>query len=104
MWNVSCEKSFQELKTKLTTALVLLISSPYEPFCIYSDASKTGLGYVLMQNRRVVTYTSKQLRPHEENYPTHDFELVAAVFTLKIWRHYLYGTQFEVSTNHKSFK
>ena len=54
--------------------------------------------------RRVVGYGSKQLKNHEQNYPTHDLELAAIVFTLKIWRHYLYGEQFEVFSNHKSLK
>ena len=58
---------------------------------IFSDASLNGLGYVLMQEGKVVAYASRQLKPHEKNYPTHDLELAAIVFALKIWRHYLYG-------------
>ena len=58
---------------------------------MYYDASNDGLGCVLMQSRKVVTYGSRQLKNHEQNYPTHDMELVAVVFALKIWRHYLYG-------------
>ena len=60
-------------------------------FTIYSDASRKGLGYVLMQHGKVVAYASKQLKPYEQNYPTHDLELAAMIFALKIWRHYLYG-------------
>ena len=71
---------------------------------IYCDASKMGLGGVLMQNDKVVAYASRQLRTHEINYPTHDLELVAVVFVLKIWRHYLYGSRFEVFSDHKSLK
>ena len=71
---------------------------------MYCDASKDGLGYVLMQFERIVAYDSRQLKNHEENYPTHDMELAAIVFALKIWRHHLYGEQFEVFLDHKSLK
>ena len=71
---------------------------------IYSDASKTGLGAVLMQNGNVVAYASRQLKTHERNYPTHDLELAAVVFALKIWRHYLYGNKCEIYTDHQSLK
>ena len=60
--------------------------------------------YMLMQNRQVVAYVSRQLKVHEKNYPTHDLELAAVVFVLKIWRHYLYGSRFEVFSDHKSLK
>ena len=68
------------------------------------DASRIGLGCVLMQNRRVVAYASLQLKKHEQNYPIHDLEMAAVVFILKIWRHYLYGVTYEICTNHKSLK
>ena len=71
---------------------------------MYCDASKDGLGYVLMQSGGVVAYGSRQLKNHEKNYSTHDLELVAIVFSFKIWRHYLYGEQFEVCSYHKSLK
>ena len=71
---------------------------------MYCDASKDGLRCVLMQFGKVVAYGSRQLKNHEQNYPTHDMELAAVVFALKIWRHYLYGEQFEVFTDHKSLK
>ena len=71
---------------------------------MYYDASRDGLGCVLMQSERVVFYGSRQLKNHEQNYPTHDLELVAIVFTLHILRHYLYGEQFEVFSDHKSLK
>ena len=71
---------------------------------MYCDASKDGLRCVLMQSERVVAYGSHQLKNHEQNYPTHDMELAAIVFTLKIWRHYLYGERFEVFSDHKSLK
>ena len=57
-------------------------------YVVYCDASRVDLGYVLMQERRVITYTSRQLKKHEQNYPTHDLEMVAVIFTLKIWKHY----------------
>ncbi|KAG8489687.1 hypothetical protein CXB51_017701 [Gossypium anomalum] len=68
------------------------------------DASHIGLGCVLMQEDKVVTYTSRQLKPHEANYSTHDLELAAVVFILKIWRHYLYGEKSIICTDHKSLK
>ena len=71
---------------------------------MYCDASKDEPGCVLMRSRRVVAYGSRQLKNHERKYPTHDMELAAIVFTLKIWRHYLYGEQFEVFLDHKSLK
>ena len=71
---------------------------------MYCDASKDGLGCVLMQSRRVVAYGSRQLKNHEQNYPTHDLELAAISFALKIWHHYLYGEQFKVFSYHKSLK
>ena len=71
---------------------------------VYSDASQQGLGYVLMQNDRLIVYASRQLKKHEENYPTHDLELAAVVFALKIWRHYLYGVPCRIFTDHKSFQ
>ena len=89
-WTPECEQSFQDLKEKLTTAPVLTLPNPHGPFEVYCDASKKGLGCVLMQNKSVVAYASRQLKPHERNYLTHDLELAAIVFTLKIWRHHLY--------------
>ena len=71
---------------------------------MYCDASRAGLRCVLMQFGRVVAYGSHQLKNHEQNYPTHDLELAAVVFALKIWHHYLYGEEFEVYLDHKSLK
>ncbi|KAL0534368.1 hypothetical protein IC582_028658 [Cucumis melo] len=75
-------------------------------FCLEQgiDASKKGLGCVLMQQGKVVAYASRQLKSHEQNYPTHDLELAAVVFALKIWRHYLYGEKIQIFTDHKSLK
>src|SRR3954464_8076766 len=71
---------------------------------IYCDASRQGLGCILMQDRHVVAYASRQLRPYEENYPTHDLELAAVVHALKTWRHYLLGNRREIFTDHQSLK
>jgi len=80
VWTKKCENSFQELKKRLTTSPVLALSDPTGHFVIFYDASKMGLGCVLMQDRRVVAYASRQLRTHEKNYPTHDLELAAIVY------------------------
>ncbi|KAI3443800.1 hypothetical protein Pfo_000465 [Paulownia fortunei] len=104
LWTNACERSFEELKQKLTTAPVLTIPTGIGGFVVYSDASKNGLGAVLMQNGKVIAYASRQLKEYEKNYPTHDLELAAVVFALKIWRHYLYGEKCEIYTDHKSLK
>ncbi|WP_369007455.1 ribonuclease H family protein, partial [Pseudomonas syringae] len=93
-----CDAAFEILKDKLTTAPVLAIPVEGELFRVYSDASLLGLGGVLMQLEKVIAYASRQLRIHEEHYPTHDLELAAVVFALKSWRHYLYGVKFELYT------
>ncbi|MCL0166038.1 Ty3/Gypsy family RNase HI domain-containing protein, partial [Klebsiella pneumoniae] len=98
------DKSFEELKKKLVSAPVLILPDQTKDFQVYCDASRHGLGCVLMQEGRVVAYASRQLRPHEGNYPTHDLELAAVVHALKIWRHYLIGNRCEVYTDHKSLK
>ena len=103
-WTDDCEQSFQELKKRLITAPVLTVPAETGEFCIYSDASRKGLGCVLMQNGKVIAYASRQLKSYESNYPTHDLELAAVVFALKIWRHYLYGSRCEIFTDHKSLK
>jgi len=104
VWDTHCECSFQTLKEKLTMTPVLVLLNPREPFEVYCDASKMGLGGVLMQNGQVVVYASRQLKTHERNYPTHDLELAAVVFALKVWRHYLFDSKFEVFSDHKSLK
>lgn len=104
IWSEACEKAFQELKKRLTSAPVLALPESDVGYEIYSDASKNGLGCALMQNGKVVAYASRQLRSHEQNYPTHDLELAAVVFALKIWRHYLIGEPCKIYTDHKSLK
>ncbi|KAL0549679.1 hypothetical protein IC582_014166 [Cucumis melo] len=81
VWSKACEDSFQTLKQKLVTAPVLTVPDGSGSFVIYSDASKKGLGCVLMQQGKVVAYASRQLKSHEQNYPTHDLELAAVIFT-----------------------
>jgi ribonuclease HI len=103
-WTSACETSFQELKNRLTTALILVMLDMEKPFSIYCDTSGQGLGCILMQDSHMVAYASRQLRKHEAHYPTHDLELAAVVHALKIWRHYLMGKRCEVYTDHKSLK
>ena len=86
-WSPACEAVFQTLKDRLTTAPVLSQPDISKSFDVYCDASRIGLGCVLMQEGRVVAYAFRQLKRHEENYPTHDLELAAVVHALKIWHH-----------------
>ncbi|GKB07319.1 putative reverse transcriptase domain-containing protein [Tanacetum coccineum] len=88
----------------LAGAPILALPEGSEDFIAYCDASKKGLGAVLMQREKVIAYASCQLKIHEKNYTTHDLELGAVVFALKIWRHYLYGTKCTVFTDHKSLQ
>jgi hypothetical protein len=103
-WTKECQVSFEELKKRLTSAPVLILPDITKKIDIYCDASRQGLGYVLMQDGQVVSYASHQLRKHEENYPTHDLELATMVHALKIWRHYLIGHRCEIYSDHKSLK
>ncbi|GJT17483.1 putative reverse transcriptase domain-containing protein, partial [Tanacetum coccineum] len=103
-WGDKQEAAFQTLKTKLCSAPILALPQGAENFIVYCDASHKGLGAVLMQNEKVIAYASRQLKIHEKNYTTHDLELGAVVFALKIWRHYLYGTKCTVFTDHKSLQ
>ncbi|XP_070050983.1 uncharacterized protein [Nicotiana tomentosiformis] len=103
-WTEECEQSFHKLKTCLTTAPILPLPSSSGGFTVFCDASRVGLGDVLMQNGRVIAYASRQLKKHEQKYPTHDLEMAAVVFSLKIWIHYLHGKTCEIYTDHKSLK
>ncbi|GJU40554.1 putative reverse transcriptase domain-containing protein [Tanacetum coccineum] len=98
------ELAFQTLKDKLCNTPVLALPDGPEDFVVYFDASEIGLGCVLMQRGKVIAYASKQLKIQEKNYTTHDLELGAFVFALKIWRHYLYGTKSVIYTDHKSLQ
>ncbi|GKA22269.1 putative reverse transcriptase domain-containing protein [Tanacetum coccineum] len=88
----------------LASAPILALPEGSKDFIAYCDASKKGLGIVLMQREKVIAYALRQLKIHEKNYTTHDLELGAVVFALKIWRHYLYGTKCTVFTDHKSLQ
>ncbi|KAL4010649.1 hypothetical protein IC575_030152 [Cucumis melo] len=103
-WSDKCEQSFQELKKRLVTAPILALPVTGKDYVIYCDASRLGLGCVLMQDGNVIAYASRQLKEHECNYPTHDLELAAVVLELKIWRHYLFGEKCHIFTDHKSLK
>ncbi|GJR43407.1 putative reverse transcriptase domain-containing protein [Tanacetum coccineum] len=103
-WGEKEENAFQLIKQKLCSAPILALLEGSKDFVVYCDASHKGLGAVLMQREKVIAYASRQLKIHEKNYTTHDLELGSVVFTLKIWRHYLYGTKCIVSTDHKSLQ
>jgi hypothetical protein len=102
-WTDACQASFEELKKRLTTAPVVM-PDLQKSFDAYYDASRQGLGCVLMQEGHVIAYASRQLRKQELNYPTNDLELAAVVHALKIWRHYIMGTKCQIYTDHKSLK
>ena len=92
-WGLEQLSPFETLRQKLCEAPVLALPEGMEDFEVYCDASISGLGAVLMQRGHVIAYASRQLKPHETRYPTHDLELGAVVFALKIWRHYLCGVR-----------
>ncbi|GKB49508.1 putative reverse transcriptase domain-containing protein [Tanacetum coccineum] len=104
IWGKDQELAFQLLKQKLCEAPILALPEVNDSFVVYYDASHQGLGAVLMQREKVIAYASRQLKPNEENYTTHDLELGAVVFALKIWRHYMYGTKCTMFTDHKSLQ
>ncbi|GKE73364.1 putative reverse transcriptase domain-containing protein [Tanacetum coccineum] len=97
-WGEKAEAAFLLLKQKLCSAPILALPEGSENFVVYCDASHK----VLMQREKVIAYASRQLKVHEKNYTTHDLELGAVLFALKMWRHYLYGTKCVVFTDHKS--
>ena len=88
----------------MSEAPILTLPERLDNFVVYCDASISGLGVVLMQRVHVIAYSLRQLKPHEENYPTHDLELGVVVFSLKIWRHYMYGVRCTIYTDHKSLR
>ncbi|WMV07684.1 hypothetical protein MTR67_001069, partial [Solanum verrucosum] len=99
-------KGFSIIASPLTKLLQKEVKFIWEgkEYVVYSDASHYGLGLVLMQEGKVISYASRKLKPHELNYPTHDLELAVVVFALKIWRHYLYGEKCHIFVDHKSLK
>ncbi|GKE62008.1 putative reverse transcriptase domain-containing protein, partial [Tanacetum coccineum] len=104
IWGDKQEAAFQLLKQKLCSGPILALPEGSEDFIVYCDALIKGLGTVLMQREKVIAYASRQLKIHEKNYTTHDLELGAVVFALKIWRHYLYGTKCTIFIDHKSLQ
>ncbi|GJW26990.1 putative reverse transcriptase domain-containing protein [Tanacetum coccineum] len=104
VWGDDEEEAFQTLKLKLCSAPILSLPEGSKNFVVYCDASLKGFGAVLLQRENVIAYASRQLRKNEENYTTHDLELGAVVFALRLWRHYLYGTKCTVYTDHKSLQ
>ncbi|GKA52787.1 putative reverse transcriptase domain-containing protein, partial [Tanacetum coccineum] len=103
-WGDKQENVFQTLKDMLCDALILALPEGTDDFVVYCDASNQVFGCVLMQRNKVIAYASRQLKIHEKNYTTHDLELGAVVFALKMWRHYLYGTKSVIYTDHKSLQ
>jgi hypothetical protein len=103
-WSDACDEAFKHLKKLLTTSSVLAQPDTAKPFDVYCDSSGTGLEGVLMQEGRVISYSSRHLRRHEEHYPTHNLELVAVVMALRTWHHYLFGNMVHIYTGHKRLK
>jgi hypothetical protein len=104
VWNAEHDEAFWTLKKLLTTSPMLAQPDITKSFDVFCDASGTGLGCVLMQEGHVIAYSSHQLRPHEEHYPTHDLELATVVHALHTWQHYLLGNVAHIFTDHKSLK
>ena len=92
------------MKERLIETLILIVPSEPGGFTLYCDALRIGLCCVLMQNDNVIAYASRKLKKDKQNYPTHDLEMVAVVFALKIWRHYLFGKTCEMFSDYKSFQ
>jgi hypothetical protein len=103
-WSDACDEAFKNLNKLLTTSPVLAHPDTDKSFNVYCDASGSGLGAVSMQEGRVISYSSRQLRHHEEHYPTHDLELAAVVMTLRTWLHYLHGNVVHIYMDHKNLK
>nr|GEX34182.1 putative reverse transcriptase domain-containing protein [Tanacetum cinerariifolium] len=103
-WGEKQEAAFHIINQKLCSASILSLPEGSEDFVVYCDALIKGLGAVLMQRENVIAYGLRQLKVHEKNYTTHDLELGAVVFSLKIWQHYLYITKCTIFTDHKSLQ
>ncbi|XP_049403939.1 uncharacterized protein LOC125867445 [Solanum stenotomum] len=104
VWDDKCQESFETLKSLLTQVPILTLPIEGKEYVVYNDASHNGLGCVLMQEGKVISYASRILKSHELNYPIHYLELAGVVFALKIWWHYLYGEKCHIFTDHKSLK
>ena len=103
-WTTECDVAFAELKRLLTSAPILRVPDMDKDFMVCTDASKQGLGAVLMQEGGVIAYASRKLKPHEEKYATHDLELAVVMLALKLWRHYLVGRSFTLKIDHQSLQ
>nr|GEZ96848.1 putative reverse transcriptase domain-containing protein [Tanacetum cinerariifolium] len=103
-WSEKAETAFQLLKQKLCSAPILALPEGSENCVVYCDASRKGLGTVLMKREKVIAYMSRQLKIHENNYTTHDLEFGAVVFAFKMWRHYLYDTKCVMFIDHRSLQ
>jgi hypothetical protein len=103
-WKEECNSAFIEIKRLLTSAPILRVPDMEKDFMVCTDASKQGLGAVLMQDGGVIAYASRKLKKHEELYVTHDLELATVMLALKLWRHYLVGRNFELKIDHQSLK
>ncbi|GJT70319.1 putative reverse transcriptase domain-containing protein [Tanacetum coccineum] len=103
-WGKEEKEAFHTLKQKLCSALIVELPEGTKDFMVYCNASLKGYGSVLKQREKLTAYASRQLKVHEENYATHDLELGAVVFALRLWRHYLYGTKCVVFIDHKSLQ
>ncbi|GJX33657.1 putative reverse transcriptase domain-containing protein, partial [Tanacetum coccineum] len=101
---IDLRSGYHQPRQKLCSALILALLEGSENFMVYCDASRKGLGAVLMKRKNVIAYAPRQLKIHEKNYTTHDLKLGAVVFALKMWMHYLYGTKCVVFTDHKSLQ
>ena len=101
-WSEAFEKRFQMFKERLTSALMFTLPEGTKGFVVYCDASDVGIGCVLIQHGKLIAYASRKLNVNERNYQTHDLELEAVVFSLKIWRNYIYGVHVDVFTDQKS--
>jgi hypothetical protein len=104
VWTEKCTEAFRRLKELLMTTPILKVPDMDADFLVCTDAFKEGLGGVLMQGGRVIAYISRKLRRNEENYATHDLELLAIIYALKVWRHYLVGRKFELRTDHRGLQ
>ena len=100
-WSEACEKSFQLLKDRLTFAPMLTLPEGTQGFIVYCDASRVVLGCVLMKHGKVIAYAFRKLKVHENNYPIHDIKLAAVVFSLELWRFYLYGVHVDIFIDRK---
>lgn len=99
-WTIQFQTSSDQLKNLLTTAHILSIAYPNKDYVVCIDASKEGVGGVLMQEGRVMAYDSRKLKKHEKKYSAYDLKLTVVIHALKMWKHYLTGKKFLLMTNH----